>query len=456
MKVTVAGATINRTQLVLYTIEGKTVCLNQGDPRIQPTLEKIQGPLDQGLVVEVDLTLENNYTQFSKKSGLVKFFRVAKDAVKTFFGPKTTQVMGDVSGTPDLAIETKQKVDEIMRHAIPAESPAFDNESPETTVIAVTDEGILDGVEKLERQFANAYKMGSTVGVERFLKRLTAVIKDRRHSVEDLLKFMERGDLPIADDGCIVIYKALNHTGKRGIFADKHSGRVLQKVGSYVFMKESMVDHDRRQECSNGLHVARRGYLSSFHCDTCVIAKVKPEDVIAVPEYDANKMRVCGYHILGELPPNLYQKLLNNQAMTDSPEGRKILGAVLAGNHLGIIQTVEIGGSRGTNLTIIDLDKPIGEATVEDTEAEAEAIDVDKENVKEMGPIVDPKKIAQKINSRQQEAKELFSKIEAADTKEKLIAALNVLQDFKRAKKVSWEKLGLDGTKIKEYQLLAE
>lgn len=451
MKAIIVGATLNKTQLVLYTTLGKTIVLNQGDERIQPVLDLITEPLERGEAVEVDLTKDNIYSSFEKKSGLVKFFRVAKQAVTNFFGSNEPKQLGNT----EAVLSKQHDVSEIMKHAIPAKEEHFNTPTDDTTVIAIMGDDVIDGVENLERQFANAYRLGSTEGVENFLKRLGKVIKKRRHSVEDLLKFMERGDLPIADDGCIVIYKALNRKDSNGLYVDSHSGNVRQKVGSYVFMAESLVDPDRGQDCSNGLHVARRGYLSNFRCNVCVIAKVKPEDVIAVPEYDANKMRVCGYHILYELPDDLYHKLLADKPMTDTEAGRKILGAVLSGNHIGVTQTVEITGNRGTGLKINDLETVTEEVTTTNSSFEAEAINLDAKT-EETAPVIDPKKIIQKMNSRQAEAKTLFDKLEAQTTKVGTIVAFNALHDFKRVKKVSWEKLGLDSAKIKEYELFIE
>ncbi|MEL2330844.1 hypothetical protein, partial [Klebsiella pneumoniae] len=86
---------------------------------------------------------------------------------------------------------------------------------------------------------------------------------------------------PIADDGCIVIYKLLLKDGpsdhKEFSYRDIHSQKVPQSVGTLVCMNESLVDPDRRNECSNGLHVARRQYLGNFSGNVCVLAKVAPE-----------------------------------------------------------------------------------------------------------------------------------------------------------------------------------
>lgn len=189
-----------------------------------------------------------------------------------------------VEQVPETKVEqTMSVVDEIIAHAVPVSSEKFNekglvqqrpmvvnavtsNDHPddtaEDTIIAVVGDKIIPGMELIKSQFGRAAKMGSVQGVENFLKRLSTVIESRSHSVEDLLKFMERADLPIADDGTIIIYKVLNKQGDR--YVDCHTGRVQQWVGAYVCMDPSLVDHNRSNECSNGLHVARRG-LSLIH-----------------------------------------------------------------------------------------------------------------------------------------------------------------------------------------------
>lgn len=229
------------------------------------------------------------------------------------------------------------------------------DESVETIVAVHQSSGmVVPDAHKLSRQLRASAKLQDYAGFEKFLERLSLIINDRAHSVEDLMKFIEKGDLPIADDGCIVIYKRLNRQ-VNGVMTDVHSGRIKQKVGSYVFMRAGLVDPNRRQDCSNGLHVASLSYLGGFSGNETVIAKVRPEDVFAVPEYNTNKMRVCGYHILGILPENLRNLVNGGGSISSVPEGAMLLGSVLRGQHIGITQHVEIGGQKGTSVTYTDV-----------------------------------------------------------------------------------------------------
>lgn len=473
-KVRIVAAVVDTTQLILYKEDGSTIEIPQGDERVRPIIEEISPKIAQGLVAEIDFQSENHYHEFEKKSsGLVKMFRIAKKKVAHIFGKDIveSQTIGNPNKmkAPDLSkgaktwvpeekvetnIPSTKAIDDIMAHAKPVEKETFTpkDKHEEDTVIAVVENSkgekkIIPGMENLKGQFANAAKLGSTIGVERFLKRLGDVIDKRSHSVEDLLRFMERGDLPIADDGSIVAYKVLTTMGKHtDIFYDCHTKKVQQKVGSHVFMKESMVDHNRNNECSNGLHIARRGYLSGFSGDVIVICKINPEDVIAVPSYDSNKVRVCGYHILGKIPASEHANLRSNKPMTENSEAAKLLGSVLRGDHIGIIEEVEIGGSLGGNLRITPLVKSeaaASEAVKESikTAEKAEPVKALEDIVERKldAPVVDPKAVSQKVaQTKAATPRDMFNNKEW----DNLLA-------HKKKKKTTWAKLGFNPSEIK-------
>ena len=76
----------------------------------------------------------------------------------------------------------------------------------------------------------------NSVGVQAFLARCAQFIDNRQHSVDDLMRFLERGDLPLADDGSIIAYKMLRRkNGSEDIFVDCHSGNIPQRVGSVSY-----------------------------------------------------------------------------------------------------------------------------------------------------------------------------------------------------------------------------
>lgn len=367
----------------------------------------------------------------------------------------------------------QQRMQQLMGNAKDTSDPEFHAPMKEDeTIVAVHTEtgAIIPDAHKLGHQLKAASKLQNYTGFTNFVERLSAIIDQRGHSVEDLMKFIEHGDLPIADDGCIIIYKRLNRQGK-GLFTDVHSGKIKQKVGSYVFMKPGLVDPSRRQDCSNGLHVASLSYLRQFSGDATVVAKVRPEDVFAVPEYNTNKMRVCGYHILAELNTAERDIVNNGGSLSSTPVGKALLNDIIAGRHVPITQLVEVGGHRGTNVTYTDV-KPedrvqpeVSAAAVEhetlDTEASldptvpvADAIEADK--LKPVSP-AEPEAKAEAEPAKPEEVTEVKRETKA-QTAQRLwaeyrtqpsAARLETLVAFKKASKKGWSALGIDDAAVK-------
>ena len=428
--VTIVGISVDAQNAVLYLEDGSTVTIAQGDPRLPIIVETAKKyiPVDGSAVVDIaePVKVRNEFKETEEGTGgLIKFFRVAKSFIKKFIdtespekvdesvahisplelGIKPGQTILDVEEADDTtyALEAQpaaveavveapvaekvkpveltndQKIElatarmrELAGKGSTVDDPDFHkpitDEDPDTIVAVNTKTGsVIPHAHKLSSQMKAASKLKDFRGFVNFLNRLEPVLKDRGHSAEDLMKFIEYGDLPIADDGCIVIYKRLKQSGNT--FVDVHSGRIKQNVGSYVFMKPGLVDPNRRQDCSNGLHVASLGYLSSFSGNVTVMAKVRPEDVFAVPEYSRTKMRVCGYHILAVLPESLRNHVNSGGSISSIPEGKELLNKVLRGAHVGITELVEVGGHNGSNVTY---------TKVENTEAaKAEEVKVD-------------------------------------------------------------------------------
>lgn len=515
--VTIVGISVDAQNAVLYLEDGSTVTIAQGDPRLPIIVEtaKKQIPVDGSAVVDIaePVKVRNEFKETEEGTGgLLKFFRVAKSFVKKFIdtespekvdeavahisplelGIKPGQTILDVEEADDTTyameaqpaaveavVETPvaekvkpveltndQKIElatarmrELAGKGSTVDDPEFHkpitDEDLDTIVAVNTKTGsVIPHAHKLSSQMKAASKLKDFRGFVNFLNRLEPVLKDRGHSAEDLMKFIEHGDLPIADDGCIVIYKRLKQKGNT--FVDVHSGNIKQNVGSYVFMKPGLVDPNRRQDCSNGLHVASLGYLSSFSGNVTVMAKVRPEDVFAVPEYSRTKMRVCGYHILAVLPESLRNHVNSGGSISSIPEGKELLNKVLRGAHVGITELVEVGGHNGSNVTY---------TKVENTEAaKAEEVKVDlvKEtleqsdlseaaptekaapvlaaDLKEPTPVVAPEIKKSKLDI-------LFEAFEQAyledDLDKALTLANNIIDAKKRAKK-GWVALGFN------------
>lgn len=420
----IVGCVVDVHNLTMYKADGDTIVIPQGDPRVKDLVAKLVPAMDSRkpqperfymLQVE-DMQGKNHFAEAEKKmSGTVRFFKMlkskAKELIEKFIEPVEPMELGDkreavkVPPTPVHVIngvvqeqeapalntepakpklppeeersltKSEAAVAEIMASAKPASSRDFsvpDLEGEEaTTVLAVlADNTIIPGCEALVNQ-AQAVSEGisSGTGMENFMRR-AGMIK-RGHSVEDLLKFIQKGELPIADDGCVLVYKLLRRTGKEGEFVDCHSGRVKQRVGSRVHMAESMVDARRSQDCSNGLHVARRDYLRHFGGDVCVLAKLAPEDVIAVPQYDARKLRAKGYHIIAELTEDDRRRVCQDEPMED----QVLLGNCIAGNHVGILEYVEITASQGGGLVVTPVEAAVAGSPALDQELKGTSLD---------------------------------------------------------------------------------
>lgn len=484
----IVAAIVDTQQLTLYKEDGSTIEIPQGDVRLRKIIDEATPQLiSQGWAdVTIEFPKDNSYADFEDKSnGVVKFFRVAKAKLKKLFTPEPVEplILGQVPEVdeseqigmpsqptilPEGVTSAMKVIDEIMAHATPVKAESFSEKglakqgkvvedngitcnqrnTPETedTMIAVVNGKIIPGVELIKSQFDRAAKLGSTIGVENFLKRIAAVIDKRSHSIEDLLKFMERGDLPIADDGTILIYKLLNRVGNDE-YVDVHSGKVVQFVGAYVCMDEKLVDRNRNNECSNGLHVARRGYLRSFSGNVCVLAKLAPEDVIAVPTYDANKMRVCGYHIIAELTNHQRIRAIENKPITDQEAGRVLLAKALSGDHVRRTHEVRITEQNGGGLQTKKFGKAEAPATVPTPAAPKEVVALENAS-SETGdrpvvPLDVVKSTEAAVLSRKDQAQALYKAYKAGDT-----ASLEKLRTFKKTAKVGWDKLGITDTYV--------
>ncbi|MNF24254.1 hypothetical protein D3C85_469150 [compost metagenome] len=397
----IVGCVVDYHNVTLYKADGDTIVIPQGDPRLRDLVAKLEPALRDNvpvaqrfyLLTTEDMQDRNHFADAEKKmGGVVRFFKMvkskAKELLEKFVEPIEPMVLGtkeaiktppvpvhmvngeavdDLSDFEPVVEEAKPvlppeeerpltksaaAVAEIMANAVPASNPNFSvpdvKGEEETTVIAVLgDNTVIPGCEALTGQAAAMSEgIGSGTGMQNFLQRAGMI--RRGHSVEDLLKFIQKGELPLADDGCVLVYKLLRRTKDEGVFVDCHSGNVKQRVGSFVHMDEKMVDPNRLQDCSNGLHVARRDYLKNFGGDVCVLAKLAPEDVIAVPQYDARKLRAKGYHIIAELSDADKNRVCGDKPMED----QVLLGNAIAGNHVGILEHVEITQQKGGGLKI--------------------------------------------------------------------------------------------------------
>jgi hypothetical protein len=492
----VIAMVVDTDKITLYRPNGTKIIVPQGHPRISAIVDAVLPVVQAGGVAEVDVTgaTENPYRDFeSSSSGLIRFFRVAKRVIAPILMEIVEEMERELEmdgpapagatapqATPGSfgAVPAEQKqeqsaadpmrtaVNEIISHATPATSDKF-TETPigdDETVVAVVGDKAVPGVEALRDQLKYANKLSSPKGIETLIARMAAVADKRMHSVQDLLRFLEKADLPIANDGSIIAYKILrNHSSKKGYFVDCHTKKVEQCVGSFVCVDEALVDKNRRNECSNGLHIARRGYIGNFDGDVVVLAKVAPEDVIVVPHNDANKVRVCGYHIISELPSTAYDRLKNNKPMTDDKRIASLLSSAIAGRHVVRTEEVRIHGQMGTDVKV----KPLVPTTEEQAQPATEMEEqtqtapakkhtaLDDPSQVEPESRADPKQIAQQQGTRTDRAQQLFSVLDHSATDAERKAAAEQLKAFKKSSKVSWTNLGITESQVEEIESAA-
>lgn len=119
-------------------------------------------------------------------------------------------------------------------------------------------------------------------------------------SVEGLYEWLEKSNLPITPDGCIIAWKIVGPNYK-----DLYSGRFDNSVGKIVEVTRNQVDENPDRTCSSGLHFCSTEYLPSYGTSAgnrVVVVKIHPRDVVAFPrDYNTSKGRACRYEVIGEI-----------------------------------------------------------------------------------------------------------------------------------------------------------
>lgn len=144
--------------------------------------------------------------------------------------------------------------------------------------------------------------VGEGFNVNPMLKFLENLLNNPSNTaINELYGFLEKGDLPITEDGCFLAYKKV-----RWDYTDIRTGNFDNSVGQLLEMPRSMVDDNRNNTCSQGFHFCSIEYLPSFGSgsrsnDKVVIVKINPADVVSIPsDYNDTKGRTCKYKVVAE------------------------------------------------------------------------------------------------------------------------------------------------------------
>lgn len=146
-------------------------------------------------------------------------------------------------------------------------------------------------------------------------------------SVQQLFEYLTKNNFTITPEGNFIAYKSV-----RSDFKDCYTGKFDNSPGKEPSVDRSEVDDDPTRTCSRGLHVAAmeyaRDHYGSWNKGSVLIyVEVNPRDVVAVPvDYKNQKMRVCGYKVIGvcekpeEFKSKLYEPGITEQEWHDSVE----------------------------------------------------------------------------------------------------------------------------------------
>jgi hypothetical protein len=139
-----------------------------------------------------------------------------------------------------------------------------------------------------------------------------AATNPSRQSVDDLYRWITKGDLIIHEDGDFLAYKGTRTTkdgtrtsineGTAFVDGVEVTGHIPNPDGAVVTMPRSEVDDNSMEGCSTGLHAGTADYAFGFAWSETVLVKINPRDVVSVPTDSSNqKLRVCRYVVQGKV-----------------------------------------------------------------------------------------------------------------------------------------------------------
>lgn len=114
---------------------------------------------------------------------------------------------------------------------------------------------------------------------------------------KNLFWFLNLHGMTIAKCGFFIGYRNVDTTEKEGVYTDHHSHTFKIKIGDMVTMDEKDIDCDSSVECSRGLHLASKVWLTrNYYGSVGLACLCNPADVRAVPHRsEYGKLRCRAY-----------------------------------------------------------------------------------------------------------------------------------------------------------------
>lgn len=139
-------------------------------------------------------------------------------------------------------------------------------------------------------EFMKSGKIEDMNILKRFLYNLS--LNPEVRAQEELFNFVTVNNLRITNHGTVILYKWV-----RNNYRDQHTDKFDNKPGSKVWMDRKLVDNNKNNTCSRGLHLCSFGY--SKFSDKLLLVELHPRDCVSIPtDYNHSKMRCSEYKVL--------------------------------------------------------------------------------------------------------------------------------------------------------------
>lgn len=203
--------------------------------------------------------------------------------------------------------------------------------------VRVTDKGVLFNGAPIHNTIAKAIMrlMKEGYDVTPLANFMDKVMEnDRGDIAEELYAWIESNEyFSIAPDGDFYAYKKV-----AADYASIHPGpngqKLYNRIGTTISMPRELVDSDRHNTCSSGLHFCSFDYLKSYGFggeEKVVIVKINPADVCAIPtDYNYAKGRAWRYEIVAEVPERDLSPEIFKPAVQVTDEDHRLIEHVVA------------------------------------------------------------------------------------------------------------------------------